>query len=68
MAETAGAFLCAHLGVPGKLQHAEYIGNWLKVLREDSKAVFSAARRATEAAEYLRSLATEGAVVYKKAA
>lgn len=27
----AGAFLCAHLGVPGRLQHAEYLANWLQL-------------------------------------
>jgi antirestriction protein ArdC len=62
VAEIAGAFLCARLGVPGKLQHAEYIGAWLKILKEDKKAIFTAARKATEAADFLQALADgEGA-------
>ena len=59
VAEIAGAFLCAHLGIQGRLQHAEYIQTWLKILKGDKKAIFSAARRATEAADYLRARAGE---------
>lgn len=54
VAELAGAFLCAHLEIPGKLQHAEYLAHWLKLLKADARAIFSAARLATEAAEYLK--------------
>ena len=35
------------------LRHAEYIGSWLKVLRSDKRAVFVAATRAQQAADYL---------------
>lgn len=59
IAEMTAAFLCAHLGVPGRLQHADYIGSWLRVLKKDKKAIFTAARKATEAAEYLRSFPRE---------
>ena len=54
IAELTAAFLCAHLGIPGKLRHAEYIASWLRVLRQDKKAIFTAARKATEAADHLR--------------
>ncbi|MCI0558561.1 MAG: zincin-like metallopeptidase domain-containing protein [Nitrososphaera sp.] len=54
IAEMTAAFLCAHLGIPGKLRHAEYITSWLRVLKEDKKAIFTAARKATEAADHLR--------------
>ena len=53
VAELAAAFLCADLGVPGQLQHAEYIGHWIKVLKRDKRAVFTASRMAQEAADYL---------------
>ena len=53
VAELAAAFLCADLSVPGKLQHEEYLGSWLSILRADTKAIFTAARLAQEAADYL---------------
>jgi antirestriction protein ArdC len=59
VAEMTVAFLCAHLEIPGKLRHTEYIASWLRVLEKDKKAIFTAARKATEAAEYLRSLNRE---------
>jgi antirestriction protein ArdC len=45
------AFLCAHLGVQGQLRHAEYLANWLALLREDSRAIFTAASKASQAAD-----------------
>lgn len=53
VAEIGSAFLCAQLGVDGNVQHENYIGSWLKHLKEDKKAIFSAARYAREAFEYL---------------
>lgn len=55
VAELTAAFLCAELGIEGRLRHAEYIGSWLGLLRSDAKAVFTAASRASEAADYLRA-------------
>ena len=60
VAELAAAFLCADLQVPGNLRHAEYIGAWVKILRSDNKAIFSAARLAQEAANYLLGLQVQG--------
>lgn len=59
MAELSAAFLCATLEIPGRLRHANYIASWLRVLKKDKKAIFTAARKATEAAEYLRSFPRE---------
>jgi antirestriction protein ArdC len=59
VAELGSAFLCAHLGVPGELRHPEYIGSWLSVLKGDKRAIFSAASKATQAAQYLRVRAGE---------
>jgi antirestriction protein ArdC len=57
IAELTAAFLCAELAIPGQLRHPEYIGSWLKVLGKDTRAIFTAAGKATEAANYMRSIA-----------
>ena len=56
VAELGAAFLCSHLQVTPYLRedHAAYIKSWSKVLKEDKRAIFTAARKATEAADYLR--------------
>ena len=53
VAELTSAFLCAALSIPGRLRHAEYLGSWLKILKEDKRAIFTAASKATEAAAFL---------------
>ena len=55
IAELTSAFLCAHLGVNGELRHAGYIKNWIQLLTEDNRAIFTAASKASQAADYLRS-------------
>ena len=53
------AFLCADLALtpePGT-DHAAYIQSWLKVLKEDKRAIFSAAAHAQRAADFLHALA-----------
>lgn len=57
VAELGAAFLCAHLGIKGELRHAGYIASWLKLLKEDSRAIFTAAAKASEASNYLRACA-----------
>jgi len=47
------AFGCASLGVVPTLRHADYIGAWLEVLREDDRAIVQAASQASKAADYL---------------
>jgi antirestriction protein ArdC len=39
--------------------HASYIANWLSVLKSDKKAIFTAASKAQQAANYLTVLAGE---------
>ena len=56
IAELTAAFLCAELAIPGQLRHPEYIASWLKVLGDDKRAIFTAAGKATEAANYMRSI------------
>ena len=53
VAEMGSAFLCAALGIMPTVRHADYIGSWLEVLREDNRAIFRAASAATKAAEWL---------------
>jgi antirestriction protein ArdC len=55
VAELSAAFLCAELEIPGRLQHPEYIASWAAVLRADSKAIWTAGARATEAVQFLHS-------------
>lgn len=53
VAEMSSAFLCASLGIEGKLQHENYIASWIKVLREHKRAIFTAAARAADASDYI---------------
>jgi antirestriction protein ArdC len=59
VAEFGAAFLCAHLGIEGHLRHADYIDNWLQLLRSDDRAIFTAASLASKAADYLRAFSEE---------
>jgi len=58
VAELGAAFLCAALGITPEIRedHAAYLGHWLKVLKEDKRAIFSAAAHAQRAADYLDGL------------
>lgn len=53
IAEMGSAFLCAHCRLDGHLQHASYVGSWLKVLKNDKRAVFTAAAQAQRAADFV---------------
>lgn len=53
IAEMTAAFVCARLGLQGQLQHAEYIGSWLKVLKGDKRAIFTASAAAAKASDWL---------------
>lgn len=56
VAEMASAFLCAHLGLTGELQHENYIAGWLKILKADYRALVKAASQAQKAFEYICAL------------
>jgi antirestriction protein ArdC len=58
VAELGSAFLSADLGLTPEVRedHAAYLASWLKVLKEDKRAIFSAAAHAQRAAEFLHSL------------
>ena len=53
MAELSAAFGCASLGIVPTVRHADYIGSWLEVLREDNRAIVRAASQASKVAGYL---------------
>jgi antirestriction protein ArdC len=59
VAEMASAFACASLAITPTVRHADYIGNWLAVLRDDERAIFRAASAASKAADYLLGFAPE---------
>ena len=67
VAEMGAAFLCASLGIEPTVRHADYIGGWVELLREDlspdpqvrgtgsprGRAIFRAASAAGKAADWL---------------
>jgi antirestriction protein ArdC len=59
VAEIGSAFVCAELGLIPDIRddHAPYIAEWLRVLADDNKAIFTAAGHAQKAADFLRARA-----------
>ena len=53
VAEMSCAFTCAALRIVPTVRHADYIGAWLTLLKEDEKAIFRAASAASKAADFL---------------
>jgi antirestriction protein ArdC len=49
----ASAFVCAALSIVPTVRHADYLGAWLDILREDNRAIIRAASAASKAADYL---------------
>ena len=58
VAELGAAFLCADLGLANEPRpdHAAYVSNWLKVLKDDKRAIFTAAAKAQQAATFAHDL------------
>ncbi|MGA3294671.1 MAG: zincin-like metallopeptidase domain-containing protein [Candidatus Acidiferrales bacterium] len=58
VAELGSAFLCADLQLTPETRedHASYIANWLTVLRNDKRAIFTPAAHAERAAAFLHGL------------
>lgn len=55
VAELGAAMTCARLQITGELRHASYVESWLKVLKNDPKAIVTAASLASKATDYLHS-------------
>ena len=55
VAALGAAFLCADLQITDepRANHAQYLAAWLSVMKEDKKAIFRAASKASEAAAFL---------------
>lgn len=55
IAELAAAFVLAHLGIAcePRHDHAQYLASWLRVLQNDSRAIFAAASRAQAAMDWM---------------
>lgn len=55
VAELGAAFLCSELGIPTdpREDHAPYISSWLTVLKNDKRAIFTAAAKAQEAVDWM---------------
>ena len=58
-AELASAFCCASLGIKPTVRHADYVGSWLEVLRQDNRAIFRAASQASKAADWMLGFAPD---------
>jgi antirestriction protein ArdC len=57
VAELGAAFLAAEFGFDGDVRSAGYIASWIDLLKSDKRAFFTAASKASKAADYLRRLA-----------
>lgn len=53
VAEMTSAFVCASLGIEPTVRHADYLGSWLAIMREDNRAIVRAASAASKAADFL---------------
>jgi antirestriction protein ArdC len=58
VAELGSAFLCADLELTPELRddHASYLASWITVLKNDPRAIFTAASHAQRAADFLNDL------------
>ena len=58
VAELGSAFLGADLGILNATlpDHADYLAHWIKILREDKKAILTAAAQASKAHAFIRGL------------
>jgi antirestriction protein ArdC len=55
IAELTAAFTLAHLGLSTtpREDHAQYIASWLRVLKADKRAIFTASSKAQQAADFM---------------
>lgn len=57
VAELGAAFCCATLGIDDepRADHAAYIASWIRVLKNDKRAIFTAATKAQQATDWLQA-------------
>ena len=55
VAEIGATFMCNHVGIEAQTMdsHTNYLKSWLKVLKNDNRAIFKAARLAQKASDFL---------------
>jgi antirestriction protein ArdC len=65
VAEIGSAYLMASFGLSAQPRpdHAQYVESWLRLLKSQPKAIFTAASHASRAADYLHSLQNQPADV-----
>ena len=58
VAELSAAFMCAQRGINNepRQDHAEYLKNWITLMKADSSAIFVAASKASQAVRYTDNL------------
>lgn len=58
VAEIGSAFLCAELCITQDTRpdHAQYIAHWIQLLKDDPKAIFTAAAKASQAVAWLKAM------------
>lgn len=64
VAELSAAFISAELGIActPRADHAQYIAQYLQLLKSDCRAIFTAAAKANQAVAYLEAFSAEQAV------
>ena len=72
VAELGAAFLCADAGInqpeEPREDHAQYLNHWLEVLKDDPKAIVSAASKAEKAAKLVLTTAEHPGIEKQQAA
>jgi antirestriction protein ArdC len=60
IAELTSSFIMADLGIAHRLraEHAAYVASWIKTLKEDPRAIFTAASKAQAAADWMHAQQT----------
>lgn len=64
VAELGSAFTVGQLGmIDATIEaHADYVQSWIKVLKDDKKAIFTAASQAAKASDFILRQASSAAV------
>jgi len=57
VADLGAAFQCAELGISlePRADHAQYLAHWMKVMKADKKAIFTAAAKVSEAVQFIKA-------------
>lgn len=63
IAELSAAYSCAELGIAStpRPDHAQYIAEWIKILKDDKRAIFTAASAASAATDYIMAFSRPAA-------